>query len=310
MEFRKAVLEDMEGLNLNVWVTGATGFIGSHLVKRLVSQDKYNITILKRSNSNVWRIKDILSKVESYDIDKVNLKTFIENETVGLIVHLATNYGRSGESVEAIIESNITFPSTLIDIALKNGLKGFINTDTSVIDTYSFYASTKKAFLHLLNCFHKERDLNVINLQLEYVYGPQDDDSKFIPYLIKGILDNRSVNASPGMQKRDFIFVDDVVDAYVKAIGLIEGMDKDFISLEIGRGESISLRDFAGIIENLTSKKSRINWRALPYRKNEIFDSRADIKKAKELLNWQPKHNLEEGLRKTIRWYLKGNCHG
>jgi len=299
----------MERLTLNILVTGATGFIGSQLVKRLVLQDRYNVTILKRSTSNVWRIKNILSKVKSYDIDKVNLKTFIEKETVDLIIHLATNYGRRGEPVESIIESNITFPSILIDIALKNGLKGLINTDTSVIDTYSFYASTKKAFLHLVNYFHKERDLKVINLQLEYVYGPQDDDSKFIPYLIRGILNDRSVDASPGMQKRDFIFVDDVVDAYIKSIGLIEGMDKDFVTLGIGSGESISLKDFAGIIEDLTSKDSTINWGALPYRKNEIFETKADIEKTKEVLRWYPRHSIKEGLRKTIECYDEGRLY-
>ena len=294
---------------MKILVTGATGFIGSHLVKRLI-YDEYDVIVLKRSTSDTWRIKDVLNKVKSYDLDKIDLKTVIEDEIVDLIIHVATNYGRKGESPEDIIKSNITFPSVLIDIALKNGLKGFINTDTSVIDTYSFYASTKKAFLHLLNYFHKERDLNVINLQLEYVYGPQDDGSKFIPYLIQGILDDGSVDASPGMQKRDFIFVDDVVDAYVKAIGLIEGMDKDFIAFGIGSGESISLRDFAEIVEELTLKEARINWGSLPYRKNEIFETKADIEKTKEALNWYPRHSIKEGLRKTIEWYMERKHNG
>lgn len=294
---------------MKILVTGATGFIGSHLVKRLIN-DRYDVIILKRSTSDAWRIKDVLNKVKSYDLDKIDLKTVIEDETADLIIHVATNYGRKGESPEDIIKSNITFPSVIIDIALKNGLKGFINTDTSVIDTYSFYASTKKAFLHLLNYFYKERDLNVINLQLEYVYGPQDDGSKFIPYLIQGILDDGSVDASPGMQKRDFIFVDDVVDAYVKAISLIEGMDKDFIALGIGSGESISLRDFAEIVEGLTLKKARINWGSLPYRKNEIFETKADIEKTKESLNWYPRHSIKEGLRKTIEWYIERKHNG
>jgi nucleoside-diphosphate-sugar epimerase len=289
---------------MKILITGATGFIGSHLVERLI-RDRYNVIILKRSTSDIWRIKNVLNKLKSYDIDKIDVETIIGNEKIDFIIHMATNYGRKSETIKDIIESNIVFPSVLIETALKNGLRGFINTDTSTLNTYSFYSSTKKAFLHLLNYFHKEKELKIINLQLQYVYGPKDDESKFIPHLIKSILKDESIDASPGMQKRDFIFVEDVIDGFLGAIDLIGKMDKDFFTLEIGMGRAISIRDFSNIVERLTNRRARINWGSLPYRKSEIFDLKADIKITKELLNWRPKHSLDEGLKKTIKWFNK-----
>ena len=310
MEFRQPPLEGLERLVMEqILVTGATGFIGSHLVERLI-HDKYDVIILKRSTSDTWRIKDVLHQVKKYDLDKTGIETIFQNEAVGLIIHLATNYGRQGETIKDIIESNITFPSVLIDSALKKGLKGIVNIDTSAIDACSFYASTKKAFLHILNYFNKHNGVKIASLQLQYVYGPKDDDSKFIPRLIKSVIRAETIDASPGMQKRDFVFVEDVVDAFIRTIDFMEKIDKDFITLEIGSGKSISLRNFAAIVEDLASKKSWINWGSLAYRKNEIFDSKAHIEKTKELLDWCPKYTLNAGLRKTIDWYMRGKGNG
>ena len=164
--------------------------------------------------------------------------------------------------------------------------------------------------MHILNYFYKEKGLKIINLQLEYVYGPKDDDSKFIPNVIKNILNGKAINASLGMQKRDFIYVSDIVNAIDKAVNFLKSMDNDFITFEIGTEESISLRDFVTKVENLSSKQAYVNWGSLAYRKNEIYDSKADIKKAKKLLGWQPKYNLNEGLKKTIDWYIKSKHNG
>ena len=90
---------------MKILVTGATGFIGGHLVERLV-YDGYDVIILKRSSSDVRRITNILDKVKSYDLDKSDLETIIEKERVNLIVHTATCYGRRGEDIETLIESN------------------------------------------------------------------------------------------------------------------------------------------------------------------------------------------------------------
>ena len=251
-----------------------------------------------------------MSEIKSYDLDKFDLKTIIEKEKADLIIHTATCYGRQGENIEHIIKSNIIFPSILIDIAAKNGLKGFINADTSTRDTYSFYSSTKKAFLHVLNYVSKESGLKVVNLRLEYVYGPGDDDLKFITRLIESIIGEKALDASPGMQKRDFIFVEDVVEAFVRAIELIDKVEEDFVTLDIGSGKSVSIRAFSDIAERVSSKKGRVKWGSVAYRKNEIYDSKADIEKTKHVLKWEPRYNLTEGLNRTIEWYLKESRNG
>lgn len=290
---------------MTIIVTGATGFIGSLLVKRLYSEN-YSVIILKRSTSDTWRLNDTIGKVKYYDIDVVGLDRVFLTENVDLIVHLATNYGRMGESIEEIIGANITFPSCLLDIATKNGLKGFINTDTTASGTHSIYASTKKAFLGILDYFTEVGGLKTVSLKLEYVYGPRDDDSKFLPHMIKSIINGKQIDASPGMQRRDFIYVDDVVDAYVKCINSFNKLKSRHVLIDIGSGDFVSIKDIALMVEQLTSCKAFIRWGALDYRKNEIFASRADIKNAAELINWKPEHTLEDGLKNTVNWYMKG----
>ncbi len=305
MGLRQTTVEDLEGTKVRILITGATGFIGSSVATRLFA-DGHRLTLLKRTGSDTGRIKDLLHKVAVYDIDVHSLEEIIAGETPELIVHLATNYGRSGESPIDIVETNIGFPSALIDAALRSGLKYFINTDTAAPQEYTFYASTKKAFLHPLGFFCKEKALKVVSLKLEYVYGPGDDDNKFIPYMIKSVLSGEEVDASGGEQKRDFIHLDDVVDAYASAVASIVEMEEDYISIDIGSGQSISLKAFASLVADFSTIDMKINWGARPYKKNEIFDSKADITKAEKILGWHPKRALHDVLKDTVDSYRQG----
>mgnify|MGYP001279201926 CR=1 FL=1 len=286
---------------MNILITGATGFLGSHVIKRLIK--KHDLTILNRTTSSLSRISSFVDKLSIYNIN--NIKKIFVDKNIETIIHLSTNYGRKNETVKEIVNTNVLFPTDLIEVAIENGLKNFINTDTSARIDNSFYASSKKAFLNILYCFHKKNKINIMNFQPEYIYGPGDDSTKFIPFAIENILCNKAVNATNGDQKRDFIFIDDLVDAYELAIDLNPKLKWNSINFEVGTGKSISLRSFFNKVEEITGKKGYIQWGTLPYRDDDMFDSKADIKNINKVLNWTPTHSIEDGLNKTIDWYKR-----
>lgn len=289
--------------NKKIVITGATGFLGSHLLLALI-EEGYNIIVLKRSFSNTWRIQNAISQIKNYDIDKVDIKKiFNENEIEG-IMHLATDYGRkSNKDIIQMFKANIALPAKLLELGTKHEVNFFINTHTFWSSKYSLYSSMKNSFIEIAKYFTANFKVKFINMKLEHMYGEKDEYSKFIPFLIKNILEDKEIKTTNGEQKRDFIYVKDVVDAYLKVLDNLENLNKNFIEFEFGTGKSISLRDFANKIEEEINKKANIKWGVIPYKKNEIFDSKADIRKAKQYLGWSPKYDIKSGLKKTINWY-------
>jgi len=288
-----------------ILITGATGFLGSHLLPTLIKKG-YDIIILKRSFSDIWRIQNILPQIKSYDIDKIDIKKiFDENEIEG-VIHLATDYGRKNNNdIIQMIKANIELPTKLLDLGTKYGVIFFINTHTSAGNKYNLYSATKSAFTEIARYFIANYQVKFINMRLEYMYGEKDDYSKFVPFAIKSILDGNEIRATKGEQKRDFIYVKDVADAYIKVLNNLEKFNNEFTEIEIGTGNSATLRDFVNKIEEQINKKANIKWGAIPYKKNEIFDSKANIEKAKNIIGWSPKYDINAGLKRTINWYKK-----
>ena len=286
-----------------ILITGATGFLGSHLLPTLIKKG-YDIIVLKRSFSNTRRIQDLFYQIKSYDIDKVDIKKIFDENEIGGIIHLATDYGRKNNNdISKIIKANIELPTKLLDLGTKYKVNYFINTHTYADNKYNLYSATKSAFTEIARYFIANYQVKFINMRLEYMYGEKDDYSKFVPFAIKSILEGKEIRATKGEQKRDFIYVQDVVDVYLKILDRLENIGDEMIEFEIGTGESVSLKYFVSKIEGKIGKKANIKWGEIPYRKNEIFDSKADIKKAKKYLGWSPKYDISNGLKKTIDWY-------
>lgn len=292
---------------MKVLVTGATGFLGSNIVKGLL-REKHQVTILKRSFSDTWRINDALKYLDCYDIDKCKLmEPFQRHNGFDAIIHTATCYGRNGEGAEKIVNTNVLFPLKLLEIAVFFKTKMFFNTDTffnmdNNIESYQYlkgYTLSKKQFLEWGKQFAAMKKIHFINVRLEHVYGPKDDIFKFIPFIIKSCIENvPELKLTLGEQKRDFVYIDDVVAAYLLLLN--KSMKNIFESFNLGSGNEVSIREIVETIQKITGSSTILKFGALPYRSGEIMESHADISMLKNM-GWFPNVSLVEGLKSCIR---------
>lgn len=293
---------------MKILLTGATGFLGSNILRRLV-KEKFDIIILKRSFSNVDKIKNLENFYKSYNIDQVSFESVFDKEKdIEVVIHCATNYSRNHEKSSEVLESNTKFPLKVLEYACNNGVKLFINTDTSlskigIIRGYmQDYILSKKQFLDWGRLYAETKKISFVNLVLEHVYGPGDDPSKFISYLIESINDNsESIDLTSGEQYRDFIFVEDVVDVYLTIIKKRNDL-LGYSVFEVGSGNEVKIKDLVELIKKIMKSKVVLNFGAIKNRENEVMSSKANIN---SLLNlgWKPRYDLNKGLRKYISKY-------
>lgn len=280
-----------------ILLTGATGYLGSELLRFWIRQG-HQMIVLKRSTSSLKRIHDLEGKFKSYNVDESGWELVFSDYSINVVVHVAASYGRKGESLSEIIEANVSFPIRLLDLAIQAGVKYFINTASSLPKEINDYSLSKSQFQ---NSIKKKKDqIHSVNLVLEYFYGPGDDDWKFISMVIKKLKDNvSSIDFSSGLKKRDFIFISDVVLAYDTILKTIEKIESAN-DIPIGSGESHSLRSVAEQCKRISGNTTtKLNFGAFSDREGEPIDIVADLSKMKSL-NWDIKYSLDLGLKKMI----------
>lgn len=285
---------------MKILLTGATGFLGSHLVKTLLKEG-HQIIIFKRSFSDPRRIADILPQISAYDLDVCGIeKPFSEHDKIDAVIHTATCYGKRNETAGAVMEANTVFPLKLLETAASAGTPHFINTDT-VLDRYvALYAMSKKHFSEWGKLFAETGKIRFVNVRMENFYGPGDDESKFITRIIKDCLKNvPEIKLTPGEQKRDFIHIDDAVSAYPVILRGLPECGDPYSEFDVGSGKSVSIREFAQTVRDLAGSTTRLNFGALPRRRHEPMESRADTSPL-AALGWSCRTGFLEGLKATI----------
>lgn len=294
---------------MEIILTGATGFLGGHLLKRLLD-DGHKVCIIKRSFSNINKIRSVLSheNCSSCDIDKHDIEAIFQQRTFDIIIHAATEYGRNDESIHKILETNVILPVKLIEMGVKYNVKSFLNTD-------SYFNKENYRYSNLLNYSLSKRSLltwlkqlsssiQIMNVSLEHIYGPNDSESKFVEMLFRKIAIEKvgRVSLTHGHQKRDFIFVDDVVEAYIALIKYSNEHSFSYRSFEIGSGECIEVRELALKIKRLSNSSTTLGFGDIPYRSDEIMQSKADLKQMTEL-NWRSSTSLDDGVQNILEAY-------
>ena len=281
-------------------LTGATGFLGSHLAAALCSAG-CEVIALKRRSSSLHRVAAISSKLTLLDVeDIVYDQIFTDFGRVDAVIHTATCYGRNNESVSEIFSANTEFPLRLLDAGTRAGLRAFLNTDT-ILDKYlNLYAFSKNQLLEWGKFFTMHKRIAFLNLRLEHFYGAGDDASKFTTQVINSCLENApEMKLTLGEQHRDFIHIDDVVSAYLTLLSRIDSSESGLRQIDIGSGRSISIRQFVETVRRITGSKIHLNFGALPYREGEIMQSAADVNPL-QAMGWRCQHTIEDGIRKVV----------
>lgn len=283
-----------------ILLTGVTGFLGSHLAKALLAAG-YDVIALKRKSSSLRRVESIASGIVFVDIEALDFeKLFRDYGKIDVIIHTATCYGRNNESVSDIFAANTEFPLRLLDAGSRAGVELFLNTDT-ILDKYlNLYALSKNQLLQWGKFFSRQGNIRFGNIRLEHFYGPDDEPTKFSAHVINSCLNNiPELKLTAGEQKRDFIYIDDVVSAYMILLEKMDNSDTPFVEFDVGTGRSVSIREFVETAHCLTASTTHLDFGAIPYREGEVMHSEADISKLTEL-GWQCRYGIEAGLKKVI----------
>ncbi|MFA5392867.1 MAG: GDP-mannose 4,6-dehydratase [Candidatus Ratteibacteria bacterium] len=298
-------------------ITGATGFIGSCLLRRLLDSNK-KVHIILREEAKAWRIKDILNKVTCHISDLSDLQALegiVAKIKPDIIYHLAT-YGAYPfqNEPDKIIRTNILGTWNLLRAVSNIKYELFINTgssseygfkevpmeETDLLEPASYYAVTKCS--QTLLCFHiaREEKRPIVTIRPFSVYGPYEEPTRFIPTLMKALYYNEKMRLVSPEISRDYIYVDDVVNAYLRIDRLKNFAGEVF---NIGTGVQSSINNAIEVAATVTGKTADFKWGEMKLRAWDTTKWVADISKARRLLGWSPEIDLKKGLSLTWKWF-------
>jgi UDP-glucose 4-epimerase len=319
----------------SVLVTGGAGFIGSNITEELLTQGKQVVVLDDLSSGKMENIEHHLSnKAFSFYrgsiLDSGLVKSILRKHSISHISHQAAIASVTKSIQNPVMTSNVNILGTItiFDLAAEYGCKRIVFASSSSIygdarslpiketvplNSKSPYAASKAANEIFGGVFQGLYGLQIIGLRYFNVFGrrqdPASDYAAVIPLFIAKALKNEAIPIEgDGMQTRDFIYINDVVQANIKALTHDAIKDSAF---NIACGERTSIRDLAHMIVDITGSKSEIVH--LPPRTGDVRDSHADIGNAKKHMSFEPEFTIQEGLRETISWYrdrtpCKENC--
>ncbi len=294
-----------------ILITGGTGFIGYHLAKKCLDLNWSVVSV----STNYPRKRRNLKGVKYLKIDISKKKDLEKNLPYDFdyIVNLAGYVDHSNK--KKTIKSHFNGCKNLAEFFLKKKIKKFIQIGSSIEygklkspqienkknnqSTFSFYGKAKLLSTKYLINLSKKKNFPSTVIRLYLVYGPRQDINRVIPITIKNSLLNKKFDCSSGNQFRDFIFIDDVIRAILKTL---KNKNTNGEIINIGSSKPIKIKSLINKICLLVGTGKPI-FGKVKMRKDEILHLYPNINKAKKILNWQPKTNLNAGLKKTIKYY-------
>lgn len=308
-----------------VLVTGGSGFVGACAVHALVRQGD-SVSVLLREPAEAWRLKDVLDQCDVHigdvrDADAV--RACVSAVRPNVVMHLATRGAyEHQDDATSILTTNILGTLNLLEAAATCGTSLFVQTgssseygfasepmrETDRLVPNSLYAVAKAAQTHLGMLASKRGSMPVVTFRLFSVYGPWEEPTRLMPTLLRRARAGLPLELSSPQTARDFVYVDDVLDALLDFPKLAK-LGGEVIN--IGSGHETTLRDVVGAVQRLFPGRMDVRWGAFPPRIWDTVRWSADVSKAERLLGWTPRHSLGHGLAKMSEWMrITGDDHG
>lgn len=309
-------MEEVSLTGKRILVTGGFGFIGAHLVKRLLTEGA-EIFIIGRQGTKTWRLEEELKKVSICEVDitdSTKVEKCIKDICPEIVFHLAA-YGVNSQQKEYIKAANINI---LGMINILNALKDacctkFINMGSCAEygdrkelmreDMYpvpvSIYGSSKASATIIAHQIAKENDIDIITLRPFGIFGEGEERHKIFCNIILSILEDKEVRLTSGEQLRDYCYIENIIDGMVMSA---KSNLKNNI-FNIANGSILPLKYYIDLIFKYMKTDRVPLYGSIEYRKNEMWSPAADISEIQVELGWSPKIGLEDGIIKTIKWY-------
>ncbi|KQQ94941.1 NAD(P)-dependent oxidoreductase [Massilia sp. Leaf139] len=287
-------------------VTGASGYVGSQLARRLV-EEGWEVHVLLRPGSSLDALAPVIDKltVHRFDGGTAALAHIVREAAPDAVFHLAAVFlaQHRPDEIEALIEANVLFPTQLLEAMAANGVRIFVNTGTAwqhfenrAYDPVNLYAATKQAFEALLAYYVNGLGFSVATLALFDTYGPQDPRPKLMSALWKAAASGAALSMSSGEQLLDMVHIDDVVDAYLATERALRTAGPVQLRYGVSSGAPLRLKELVAAFEAALGARLQVRWGARPDRPRDTLRAWTDFEAPP---GWQPRVPFAEGLRRS-----------
>ncbi len=286
---------------MNILITGATGFIGQHLLKSLSQEHEVHVLIRPSTRwEDNFNLKNFI-----FDDNIGELKEYIIRNQIEGIIHLASLFIAQHQSYQCkdLILSNIFLGTALLEAAKETSVQWFLNTgtywqnylhDSTEYDPVNLYAATKQAFIDISKYYTETSDIKFVTLKICDTYGPKDPRRKLMSLFKQYAESGEQLKMSPGEQKINLLYIDDVVNGFITLVNLLCNKTQLKNEYVLSAKKTYSLRELAGIFETVSKKKLNILWGGLPYREREVM---TPWQQGNLVPGWKQKTDIHQGIQ-------------
>ncbi len=300
-----------------VLVTGGTGFVGANLVRRLLA-DGHAVHCLVRPEHAGWRLADVRGDVELHRAsldDRRAVERAVRRAKPEWIFHLAAHGAYSWETdVDRIVATNVLGTVNLVRAALASGFEAFVNAGSSSeygfkktaprerdwVEPNSHYAVAKVAATHFCRLTAQRENVKIATLRLYSVYGPWEDPGRLMPTMVAQGLAGRLPPLVDPRVARDYVYVDDVSEAFVRAAA--KPHPEPGVVFNVGSGRQTTIREVVKIARRVLAIGEKPRWGTMPNRRWDTNVWVSDSRAIRRALGWKPRYTVDRGFRQLVAW--------